>query len=726
MPTIRSICWNINNFKGSSWTKHGNTIMETIYDAAGTRLLDMFVVVEPYSKMKAFGLGDNVTDGAGLDGVLSLYFALAAKDLRWKVAPLRTTAMPPTSDMIALFFHSGALDCLGPDRLAGGVTGITVAPPLGYALPWDATSTRWPQVRFYDGGGVEVNFYGRRPSLYHLAAPDTAEQDFTLDVQAPVGGALAFVTDLLVDGAQGVLYEQTIQVEGGTPPYTFAEVPAGTNLGALAFDPLTQTVSGTPVANGAFSLEVEVTDSAVPAATTVSKTFAFAVAAPNATVGFDTPALPKVLQNQPFQLRIAARGGRGARHVEHAQVALVDALPAGVALGQDGLLSGTPTAAAPQPFKASVRAAAHAIRDFQLTVAAPGPGLAIHTTALPDGRVNAPYRIQLQGTGGGAVKTWTEKAPGTNLVAGLAFTAATGVLAGTPTANGPCTLDVDLSDGVTTVNAVLAFNVVAEPAELSFVTQSPLPPAALNEPYECQLVGGGGNGDVSFNAFEDLPDGLTMSPDGLISGTPTVVAVTTTEIDLYDVTRVFKIVALHAPPQSRHPKNRDSVRNLANIREIGALSGGLSVAVCGDFNVCTFPAQDCGTHKAGELTSLDPLRLAPPHGKGFAMGNANQRSSCKAASTAQKDVYDRLKGAPGNDVELDQIAKHAFDHLLTTGFAGGVVSRTMNLVRDDPGYAAAKAHAVALAPAPIKGIVRKYIWSSGVSDHLPIRFDLVL
>lgn len=123
MPTIRSICWNINNFKGSSWTKHGNTIMETIYDAAGTRLLDMFVVVEPYSKMKAFGLGDNVTDGAGLDGVLSLYFALAAKDLRWKVAPLRTTAMPPTSDMIAPSSTPARSTAWGPTASRAGSRG---------------------------------------------------------------------------------------------------------------------------------------------------------------------------------------------------------------------------------------------------------------------------------------------------------------------------------------------------------------------------------------------------------------------------------------------------------------------------------------------------------------------------------------------------------------------------------------------------------------------------
>ncbi len=726
MPTIRAMSWNIKDFKGSAFTKHGNTILSKIYNGA-VRQIDLLVIVEPFSKMKKFGLADLVTEGAGIDGVLELYFALAAKDLRWKVAPLRTTAMPPVSDMAAVFYHSGVVDLQGPDVLPGGVGALvtTVATPGGHTLPWSAASDRWPQVRFYLANGNEVNYHGRRPSLYHLSTPDQVERDFTLAVVAPAGGgAPTIVTDLVPDGAQGIPFEVQLQADGGTPGYTWAQVAPGTVLPAgVVFTPATGVLAGTPTANGAFSLEVELSDSGSPPATT-TKTFPFNIAAPNAALGFDTAiALPRALQNAPYRVRLAGRGGTGARTVTFARKLLADALPAGLILGADGLLSGTPTTVAANTLPVHLAAEACQTRAFTMDVTAPGAGLAIFSAALPEGRLNAPYDFLIQSTGGTGAHVWTVNAGGTALPAGVVFDAATGRLHGTPTSHGAFTLDVTVTDALgNTANSAFALTIHPATTELGFTTAAALPAAALNRPYRYQLVGRGGSAGHAFQRFDDLPAGLSMSPEGLIEGTPTTAIVGhAASVQVLDTGRTFKLVALHAPPQARYPKNRDSVRALASMREITTLWGSMPVVVCGDFNICTFPAQDCGTHKAGEFTALTPLL-----GQGFTSQNGNSRSSCQSSANAQKAAYAELKASVANHVGLDQLAKHAFDHVLTRGFTAVNGTTTVNLVRDDPGYNAARTQAQGGAPSPIKGIVRKYIWSDGVSDHLPIRFDLVL
>lgn len=902
MPNIRVVCWNINNFKGSTFVKHGNTIISKIYNAANVRQIDVFVVVEPFSKMKKFGLASLVTEGAGLDGVLSLYFALANKDLAWKVVPLRTTATPPVSDMIALFYHSDVVDLSGPDELAAMAALVTSTPtPAGHSQPWNAANDRWGKVRFYNAAGAELNFFGRRPTLFHAGAPDRVAKTFTVNVVAPTGApAPSVVTNLLPIGAENQPYEVQLQADGGTAPYTWAQDGTTVLVAGLVFNPLTGIISGTPTAAGPCSLDVTLTDNT---GATDSVALAFNVVAAGAPLALETAgALPDALQNDPYRVRLVGQGGRGARRMNHVRALLTDVLPPGITVGADGLISGAPTTVATPSFDVALRAETGASQTFTMDVVAGGGPLAVFTNALPDGAQGMPYEFLLQATGGTAPYTWAQNGPtvlmaglafnagtgtlggtptaagacsldvtctdavgatanavlnfavvaasttlgfatgaglpralqgapyrmrlasvggygsrattaagelpaglelspdrqvngftmavvagggplavftnllptgvqgkpyefllqatggtapytwaqdGTTvLVAGLAFAPATGIISGTPTAAGPCSLDVTLTDNAGgTVSVALAFNVVAPGVPLAFATANGLPRALLNQPYRMQLASSGGHGrhSMEVSAGSALAPGLTVTLDGLITGTPTLAAPAhPTNIDLYDSSgvisgtpttatvghatpigladgeRTFKLVALHAPPQARHPKNRDSVRQLANIREITTERCGIAVAVCGDFNCCTHPLQNCGSHKAGESAALDPLKE-----RGFHQRNADARSGCKSVARACKDVYATMKVGP-NDATLDDLCTHSFDHALTIGFSAVTNVATVNLVMEDPGYAAAKVSAQANAPAPIKGIVKKYLWSSGVSDHLPIRFTLTL
>ena len=66
-------------------------------------------------------------------------------------------------------------------------------------------------------------------------------------------------TNSLPEGVEGVAYSQTLQVHGGTPPYTWfamATLPPG-----LQLDPLSGVISGTPLAGwGPAFVSFQVTD----------------------------------------------------------------------------------------------------------------------------------------------------------------------------------------------------------------------------------------------------------------------------------------------------------------------------------------------------------------------------------------------------------------------------------------------------------------------------------
>jgi hypothetical protein len=105
------------------------------------------------------------------------------------------------------------------------------------------------------------------------------------------------------------------------------------------------------------------------------------------------------------------------------------------------------------------------------------------------------------------------------LPTGLTMTVVGGVLrvTGTPTVSGNSTITVEVYDSVGgTLTKNLTFYVI------EITTSSPLPDYDTGVAYSQQLSVTGGIGPYAFSILDgDLPDGLTLSDTGLISGTPT-------------------------------------------------------------------------------------------------------------------------------------------------------------------------------------------------------------
>jgi hypothetical protein len=145
--------------------------------------------------------------------------------------------------------------------------------------------------------------------------------------------------------------------------------------------------------------------------------------------------------------------------------------------------------------------------------------LQITTDSLPDWTADHFYSQQLEATGGFGVMTWSDL-NGDLAGTGLAL-ADSGLLSGIPDAPQGIAFTAFVHDQ-SGDNAQRPFSFTINPI-LLIITDS-LPEGAVESPYSAQLEAMGGTG---VRIWSDLNDGLagtglTLTQDGLISGTPTV------------------------------------------------------------------------------------------------------------------------------------------------------------------------------------------------------------
>ncbi len=96
---------------------------------------------------------------------------------------------------------------------------------------------------------------------------------------------------------------------------------------------------------------------------------------------------------------------------------------------------------------------------------------------------------------------------------------------------------VEVTDGTNTINIEVSILVFGTTGAITFSTSSPLPAGTINKAYNRPIAVAGATGAVSFSlASGALPLGLTVSPTGVISGTPTEVGNSTFELRVVDST----------------------------------------------------------------------------------------------------------------------------------------------------------------------------------------------
>jgi hypothetical protein len=148
-------------------------------------------------------------------------------------------------------------------------------------------------------------------------------------------------------------------------------------------------------------------------------------------------------------------------------------------------------------------------------------GLTWVTSELADGEVGQPYAATLDVRGGQAPLLFELTAGA--LPEGLLL-GSDGSLSGTPVAEGTQTFTVEAKDAAgATATAQLSLTVLPAPDDSLQIVTTSLPEAQLGTAYQASLVATGGEPPYLWSvSLGQLPAGLTLSEEGLLSGTPEV------------------------------------------------------------------------------------------------------------------------------------------------------------------------------------------------------------
>ncbi len=350
---------------------------------------------------------------------------------------------------------------------------------------------------------------------------NTVQKIFSLQIMPSTPAALS-ITNGVGDITIGNLTAQSLTAFGGAPPYTFAlksgSLPPGITLqgpGELLGSgqaPGFTYLAGRPLALGTYPFELEVTDSLGAKAT---RSFSWKVS----PLSWQYTNLPlsgsTLVYNTPYSQALLVMGGTNTYTFSPQAV-----LPGLTMNTGSGVITGTPanTGFFSVPMTASDGNGNQFLQTVNLTVASgTAASLNVNTPASTI-QQGATLNFNVTPTGGTAPYTVSAIGalpPGFTLVTLNGTTAVLTGIGQAPVVPGPYTLTLKAQDangnigvrnGTITVLPINAINV------------GTLPDGAVGVPYSFGLTTIGTDGTW---ASTSLPPGLSITPGGVINGTPT-------------------------------------------------------------------------------------------------------------------------------------------------------------------------------------------------------------
>lgn len=316
----------------------------------------------------------------------------------------------------------------------------------------------------------------------------------------------------LSGGTVGTPYNQSASQSGGVGAITWS-VSAGSLPTSLALNPATGAVTGTPTVSGTFNFTLRAKD-----ANNCFGERAYQVIIGCQGLSISPATLGSAPIVTPYSQQLTLVGGSGATD----WTIISGALPSGITLHPtSGLLSGLPNV--PGTFNFTAKAALNVAGCFAqqaYTLVITCPTITVNPPTISNGNLGIPYSQQFTQTGSAFNISWSLSA-GT-LPNGLTLSPVSGLLSGTPVMSGNYPITVRATDGNTCFGERSYTLVVGTCPSIS-ITPNSLPNGLINASYNQTLMATGGTPGYTFTVDAGLPAGLTLSPTGVLSGSPTVV-----------------------------------------------------------------------------------------------------------------------------------------------------------------------------------------------------------
>lgn len=350
-------------------------------------------------------------------------------------------------------------------------------------------------------------------------------QTFTLTIQP----------NTLPPATQGVPYNNAVTAVGGNADYslsvTSGSLPNGLTLSGSNGN---WVISGTPTGSGTSTFTIFATDIA---GNTGYRPYTFNTGTAGG-MAINPPSLPNGFINTAYNQTISGSGGTGP----YTFVRTSGTLSTGLTLTSGGVLSGTPTVGGPFTFTVQGTDSAGNTDTKTYTVYIGTNSLTVSPATLPNGSLTVAYNQTVTASGGSGSYSFAVTSGslpnGLNLAAG-------GSITGTPTASGVFNFTVTATD--TFNNTGSRAYTVTVGANILTVTPPTQPNGTVGVAYSQNFGATGGTGTYTFARTSGaLPNGLSLSSAGVLSGTPTVAGtfnfdVTATDTNFNTGTRSYSV-----------------------------------------------------------------------------------------------------------------------------------------------------------------------------------------
>jgi uncharacterized protein (TIGR03437 family) len=450
------------------------------------------------------------------------------------------------------------------------------------------------------------------------ATGGTASLDAPLTVKpAPI----SITPQTLSPAVEGVPYQTAFSASGGSGKYTWSAsaVPPGFGLSPSG------VLSGTAAQGsaGTYNFGITATDSDSASG---SANLALQINPPPLVIT-TLSNLPAGTETIPYTATLSASGGVSPYSWS------ATGLPSWLGLSSTGDLSGTPPvgAAGTVAFNATVTDASKqtAQAGFQFVLSPADSILGIDTAAdLPPATLGLPYNAGLSAHGGTPPYTWTDAAvaPGLSL-------SSSGIISGKPTSETTATFTGQVNDAAG-ASVFQQFNLNIVSPGISILNAPALAVAQIGVPYMQQLSASGAGQQLTWTINQGAPpQGITLSADGILSGTPLETGDFSFTVGVTNsIGQAAQIAHLrpHNKSQSFDIKVDPSSANLifsAGTLSFSAVGGGSAPASQGISIITTSPAAlpfsvntsaswvqvspSGGTTPGNVLVGVDPSALGP-------------------------------------------------------------------------------------------------------------------